>query len=54
LPPPPTYSNREQAVYDPAPVAFTTYPLSPPLLQGLKELGYLETRAVQSAVIPYA
>jgi len=54
LPPPPTYTNRDQAVYDPAPVAFTSYPLSPALLQGLKELGYLETRPVQSAVIPYA
>ena len=54
MPPPPTYSNHEQALYDPAPVAFTSYPLSPALLQGLKELGYTETRPVQSAVIPYA
>ena len=44
----------QQAVYDPAPVAFTSYPLSPSLLEGAEELGFLETRPVQSAVIPYA
>jgi len=35
-------------------VSFTSFPVSPALLQGMKDLGYVETRPVQSAVIPYA
>jgi ATP-dependent RNA helicase RhlE len=35
-------------------VPFTSFDVAPTLLQGLKDLGYLETRPVQSAVLPYA
>jgi ATP-dependent RNA helicase RhlE len=35
-------------------VPFTSFPVSPSLQRGLTDLGYLETRQVQSAVIPYA
>lgn len=33
---------------------FTTFEVAPTLLQGLKDLGYVETRPVQSAVLPHA
>jgi ATP-dependent RNA helicase RhlE len=35
-------------------VSFASFPVSPSLLRGMTDLGYLETRPVQSAVIPYA
>jgi ATP-dependent RNA helicase RhlE len=54
MPPPPTYSARELAPVDVAPVPFASFDVSPSLLQGMKDMGYLETRPVQSAVIPYA
>jgi ATP-dependent RNA helicase RhlE len=54
MPPPPTYSARELAPVDVAPVPFSSFDVSPSLLQGMKDMGYLETRPVQSAVIPYA
>ena len=54
MPPPPTYSARELAPVDVSPVPFSSFDVSPSLLQGMKDMGYLETRPVQSAVIPYA
>ena len=45
---------REQASADLSPVPFASFPVSPSLLRGMTDLGYLETRPVQSAVIPYA
>jgi ATP-dependent RNA helicase RhlE len=52
--PPQTYSAREQASADVSPVPFASFPVSPSLLRGMADLGYLETRPIQSAVIPYA
>ena len=54
MPPPPTYSARELAPVDVSPVPFASFDVSPSLLQGMRDMGYLETRPVQSAVIPYA
>jgi ATP-dependent RNA helicase RhlE len=39
---------------DTTPVAFTALPLDNRLLEGVRDLGYKETRPVQSAVIPLA
>jgi ATP-dependent RNA helicase RhlE len=39
---------------DTAPVAFTSLPIDPRLLEGVRDLGFVETRPVQSAVIPLA
>jgi ATP-dependent RNA helicase RhlE len=39
---------------DTTPVAFTALPLDQRLLEGVRDLGYKETRPVQSAVIPLA
>ena len=50
----PTYSAREQAPYDPVPRPFTTFALTPQIQQALHDLGFVETRPVQSAVLPYA
>ena len=44
----------EFAVFDPAPIAFETLGLDPRLLSGIRDLGWSETRAVQSGVIPLA
>jgi ATP-dependent RNA helicase RhlE len=54
VPPPQTYCVREQAPTDVSPVPFASFPVSPSLLRGMTDLGYLETRPIQSAVIPYA
>ena len=54
LPTPSSYSAREQAPHDPAPLAFATLGLHPDLARGVADLGFKETRPVQSAVIPYA
>jgi ATP-dependent RNA helicase RhlE len=51
---PTTYSPRELAPFDIAPVAFATLGLHPALAQGVADLGFKETRPVQSAVLPYA
>ena len=48
---PATYQSVE---FDPAPIAFTTLPLDPRLLNGIRDLGWTETRPVQSGVIPLA
>src|SRR5205823_2490723 len=37
-----------------APVPFTSLTLDPRLLEGLRDLGYAETRPIQTAVIPLA
>jgi ATP-dependent RNA helicase RhlE len=42
----------EPAPCDTAPVAFTSLPLDPQLLEGIRDLGYIETRPIQTAVIP--
>ena len=44
----------EQAVFDPAPIPFETFGLDPRLLSGIRDLGWTETRSVQSGVIPLA
>ena len=49
-----SYSEREQAPHDPAPVPFSTLGLNPLLARGIGELGFKETRPIQSAVIPLA
>jgi ATP-dependent RNA helicase RhlE len=48
---PPTY---ESVQFDPAPIAFSSLPLDPRLLNGIRDLGWTETRPVQSGVIPLA
>ncbi len=54
LPVPSTYSARTQADYDASPRGFDTFGLHTSLTRGLADLGFKETRPVQSAVIPYA
>jgi ATP-dependent RNA helicase RhlE len=54
LPTPPSYTTREQAPHDAAPIAFGALGLHPDLARGVADLGFKETRPVQSAVIPYA
>ena len=44
----------ELAVFDPAPIAFEALGLDPRLLSGIKDLGWRDTRSVQSGVIPLA
>jgi ATP-dependent RNA helicase RhlE len=39
---------------DATPIAFTALPLDPRLLDGVRDLGFVETRPIQSAVIPLA
>ena len=41
-------------VFDPAPIAFDTLNLDTRLLSGIRDLGWAETRSVQSGVIPLA
>jgi ATP-dependent RNA helicase RhlE len=44
----------EQVEFDPAPIPFTELNLDPRLLSGIKDLGWVDTRPIQSGVIPYA
>ena len=44
----------EQAVFDPAPVPFEKLKIDERLLSGIRDLGWGETRPVQSGVIPFA
>ena len=44
----------ELSAFDPAPVAFEQLGLDPRLLSGIRDLGWRETRPVQSGVIPFA
>ena len=43
-----------QVVFDPAPIPFASLNLDERLLSGIKDLGWTDTRAIQSGVIPYA
>ena len=52
--PEPTTLAYEAAVFDPAPIAFETLQLDPRLLSGIRDLGWTDTRSVQSGVIPLA
>jgi ATP-dependent RNA helicase RhlE len=61
--PPATHTYRPSASQPPAleptpcdtnPVAFTSLNLDPRLLEGIRDLGYSDTRPVQTAVIPLA
>ncbi len=49
-----SYSEREQAPHDPAPVPFASLGLNSLLARGISELGFKDTRPIQSAVLPYA
>ena len=58
---PPTTASRHTAdagaradVCDTTPVPFTAFGLDPRLLEGIRDLGFSETRPIQSAVIPLA
>ncbi len=44
----------EQVAFDPAPIPFSELNLDPRLLSGIKDLGWSDTRPIQSGVIPYA
>ena len=46
--------SLEPFVCDATPVAFTTLGLDARLLEGVRDLGFTETRPIQSAVIPLA
>jgi ATP-dependent RNA helicase RhlE len=50
-PPPMAY---EPELFDPAPIDFDTLKLDARLLNGIRDLGWAETRSVQSGVIPLA
>ena len=50
----PQGTDRPQADYDPAPVAFDSLGLEPSLLEGVAVRGFEKTTPIQSAVIPIA
>jgi ATP-dependent RNA helicase RhlE len=52
--PEPAAITYETESFDPAPIGFDKLNLDSRLLQGIKELGWAETRPVQSGVIPLA
>ena len=47
-------ATYEPSVFDPAPIPFEQLQLDPRLLSGIRDLGWRETRSVQSGVIPLA
>ena len=49
-----TTHDYELSVFDPAPVAFDKLGLDSRLLSGIRDLGWHDTRSVQSGVIPFA
>jgi ATP-dependent RNA helicase RhlE len=49
-----TLPPYELSVFDPAPIAFDRLGLDARLLSGIKDLGWKETRSIQSGVIPLA
>jgi ATP-dependent RNA helicase RhlE len=51
-PPAPALPPRQQAEYDPRPVAFETLGLEPSLIEGVRVRGFAATTPIQSAVIP--
>jgi ATP-dependent RNA helicase RhlE len=52
--PEPTTLAYEPSAFDPAPIPFDKLSLDPRLLGGIRDLGWSETRSVQSGVIPLA
>ena len=52
--PEPATLAYEPSVFDPAPIPFDRLQLDPRLLGGIRDLGWDETRPVQSGVIPLA
>ena len=44
----------EQSPFDPAPIPFAQLSLDDRLLSGIRDLGWAETRSIQSGVIPIA
>jgi ATP-dependent RNA helicase RhlE len=52
--PEPAAMAYQAEVFDPAPIAFDTLNLDSRLLSGIRDLGWAETRSVQSGVIPLA
>jgi ATP-dependent RNA helicase RhlE len=52
--PEPTALAYEPETFDPAPLSFNTLNLDARLLNGIEDLGWTETRSVQSGVIPLA
>ncbi|MGE5243979.1 MAG: DEAD/DEAH box helicase [Betaproteobacteria bacterium] len=52
--PRPQTAALESTPCETTPVPFTSLPLDPRLLEGIRDLGYTQTRPVQSAVIPFA
>jgi ATP-dependent RNA helicase RhlE len=52
--PPAPRVERQQAEYDPRPVAFETLHLEPSLVEGVRVRGFSATTPIQSAVIPIA
>jgi ATP-dependent RNA helicase RhlE len=49
-----TTVTYEPAAFDPAPIPFERLQLDPRLLSGIRDLGWSQTRSVQSGVIPFA
>src|SRR5687768_12569475 len=52
--PEPAGVTYEPSAFDPAPIPFDKLPLDHRLLSGIRDLGWSETRSVQSGVIPLA
>jgi ATP-dependent RNA helicase RhlE len=52
--PAPATPALEPTSCDETPIAFTALPLDSRLLEGVRDLGFVETRPIQSAVIPLA
>ena len=50
----PATVTYEPTPFDPAPIAFDRLNLDPRLLSGIRDLGWRDTRSVQSGVIPFA
>jgi ATP-dependent RNA helicase RhlE len=50
----PSSHDYELSVFDPAPIAFEKIGLDARLLSGIRDLGWHDTRSVQSGVIPFA
>ena len=50
----PPGTTLEPETFDPAPIAFDSLALDPRLLSGIRDLGWTDTRSVQSGVIPLA
>jgi ATP-dependent RNA helicase RhlE len=51
---PQSVAQRASAPFDPAPVSFKSLVTEPALLDALDQRGYVQTTAIQSAVLPYA